>query len=183
MSSTGTRGAASTAVGRVERFRRSILSGEFVWASFVLLLGLGTYRVATTMSLQQAHDPLGGRFIPVLIAVGLTIAATGVIGRILLLDVLRDPGTARETSAAATTVAREPLLERPHVRVLAMVAISIVFVGIMDQYRFVPGAIVGMAASMWLLGERRSSRLVVVPIITAAIVFMVFTRLLMVRLP
>lgn len=160
---------------------RALVSGESLWAAFVLTVGFGAYRLATTMPPQQAHDPLGGRFIPVLIAVSLMGAASAVLAR-TLFTAIRTPAV-RTAAAPAEADASAALLDRPIFRVGMMTVIAIVFIGIMDQYRFVPGAVVGMGASMWLLGERRPSRLVVVPIITAIIVFMIFTRLLLVRLP
>lgn len=161
----------------------TILTGEALWALTLIALGWGGYRIATTMSLQQAHDPLGGRFVPVLVSVGLMLAALGALVN-PLAKLLRSGPPPVEPGGGSDTVPRdEPMLQRPSVRVLMMLAIAIVFISIMDAYRFIPGAIVGMAGSMWLLGERRPSRLLLTSAVTAVVVFAIFTRLLLVRLP
>lgn len=161
------------------RVGRALWQGGNAWAATLLIMGWGAYRIATTMSLQQAHDPLGGRFIPVLVSVSLMSAAVAVIVR-TTIGGLRQGGAPRSGPGKSKNLG---VWERAGTRVLTMLAIAIVFISIMDAYRFVPGAIVGMAASMRLLGERRPSRLVLVPTVTAIVVFLIFTRLLLVRLP
>lgn len=162
-----------------DRGGRAPWQGETAWALTLFVVGWGAYRIATTMSIQQAHDPLGGRFIPVVISVSLMTAAFAVIVRTAI-------GTLRRSNATrSNTVASQglSLWDRAGTRVIVMLVIAIVFISIMDSYRFVPGAIVGMSASMRLLGERRPSRLILVPTVTAIVVFVIFTRLLLVRLP
>jgi hypothetical protein len=183
--------AASVSDRRRSGLRDILPLGESLWALTLLGIGFGAYRIATTMTLQQAHDPLGGRFIPVLLAVGLMGAAALVLLGPLVRHLLGGSASPASTSRAggAATVGRHAsstapaLLERPQVRVLTMILIAVMFVSIMDLYRFVPGAIVGMAGSMMLLGERRPRQLVIVPVITAIVVFYIFTRFLLVRLP
>ena len=161
------------------RVGRALWQGEIAWALILFIIGWGAYSIATTMSIQQAHDPLGGRFIPVLISVSLMIAAVAVVVR-TAIGSLRRGGATQSSTVESNDLG---LWERAGTRVLAMLTIAIVFIAIMDAYRFVPGAIVGMAASMRLLGERRPSRLILVPTVTAIVVFLIFTRLLLVRLP
>lgn len=161
----------------------TILTGEALWALTLIALGWGGYRIATTMSLQQAHDPLGGRFVPVLVSICLMLAALGALVSPVVKRLRSGPPPEGSGGGSGSVPPDEPVLQHPAVRVLLMLAISIAFISIMDVYRFIPGAIIGMAGSMWLLGERRPSRLVLTSAVTAVVVFAIFTRLLLVRLP
>ena len=169
---------------------RSDLTGQALWALALFGVGFGAYWLAMTMTLQQAHDPLGGRFIPVLISVSLIVSAIAVLLRIGMSAFFRRHATVTVTDGVADTdrgvtdgPSAESFWQRPNGRVLTMLLTAIVFITIMDQYRFVPGAVVGMAGAMMLLGERRPSRVIIVPVVTAIVVFFIFTRLLLVRLP
>lgn len=173
-----------------QTLRSAYVSGDALWAALLAVLGAFGYWVAATMEVGQAHDPLGGRFFPVAISIGLLTSAFIVLltplvrAMIGLRQVMgEDPGAAVILDDADEAEEEAGLLGRPLVRVLLMMVISIVFALIMQLWAFIPASIVGMAASMWLLGSRKPVSLVVGPVLLSVGTYFIFTQYLLVRLP
>lgn len=171
--------------------RDSYLSGEAVWALLLILVGSIGLNTGLGMDIRQAHDPLGGRFFPVMNSLLLILAA----GAVLLSPLARlavgqqpkmgeEPGLAPDV-AGAPDPEDEPrgMLEKPLVRVGFMAAIAIGYVTLMDLVGYIPATILGMVGVLYLLGTRRPRSLLIGPVLTTILVYLIFTNLLFIRLP
>ena len=193
------RGEHRTVQRRWVRLREAYVSGDAVWALLLLLVGSGGLVAALSLRVAQAHDPLGGRFFPVMISSLLMLAAVAIL-LTPLVRLLRGrdpvaskpPGAAEDlgTETAAPSVgpgeevqAPGGVLERPLGRVLAMAAVSIVYVALLDLVGYIPATILGMAAALWVLRTRGLRRLLLGPVVMSVSLYLIFTYLLYVRLP
>jgi hypothetical protein len=181
-------------VRRAARSRSALasayVSGDAVWGLFLAVAGAFGYRVASTMEVGQAHDPLGGRFFPVTVSLLLLVAAVIVLLTPLVRALLglrqimgEDPGAALEITLPDEDDEEPGPLGRPMVRVALMIVVAVTFVVVMQWVTFVPGSILGMAGAMWLLGARRIRSLLIGPIGMSIATYYVFTEYLLVRLP
>ena len=185
-STSGARGPS-----RGARLRAAYLSGDAVFAVFLLVIGAVTLTVARTMRLGQAHDPLGGRFFPVMISVVLIVAAVAILLRPLLrvllhrrIELGQDPGAAPGLEVGqAEDAHHEGLLETPLGRVGAMAVVTTIYIALLDLIGYIPATILGMGGALWVLGVRKLRRLVIGPVVMALSLYLIFTNLLYVRLP
>lgn len=174
-----------------DRVRTGYVTGGTVWALLLVLLGSATLAAALSMDTGQAHDPLGGRFFPVMVSASLTVAAVAVLLSSLVSLVLGREAVRRKDPAVATGVrsdvdpAGEPegLLGRPLGRVAAMAAVSIGYVALLDVIGYIPATILGMAGALWVLRARGLGGLLIAPVVMSVSLYLIFTNLLYVRLP
>lgn len=176
---------------RWDRLRDAYVSGKAVWALLLLLLGSVALTTALSMRVGQAHDPLGGRFFPVMVSASLTVAALAVLLSPLVRLLLgRDPAMGEGSVASAGTgpdvdPADEPegLLRKPLGRVAAMAAVAIAYVALLDVIGYIPATILGMAGALWVLQVRGLRALFLGPVVMSVSLYLIFTNLLFVRLP
>jgi cell division protein FtsW (lipid II flippase) len=64
-----------------------------------------------------------------------------------------------------------------------IVAVMTFYVIIMENLGFIISTVVFLACSLYFFGERRKKTLTVVPVVTAAIVYFLFTKAFMIVLP
>lgn len=164
------------------RLREAYTWGSAGWACVLLLIALGALYIGLGLEMRRAHDPLGGRFFPVVIPTLLAIAAVAVlVGPVVRVVVGLSP-TIGEPAGAAGDVA-DPPAGRPGLRVLAMVVVCAGYVVLLRVIGYIPATVLALAACMYLLGTRRLRGLLIMPVVTAALLYAIFTYALFVRLP
>jgi hypothetical protein len=167
------------------RLREAYGWGSAGWACVLLLTALGALSIGLGLEMRRAHDPLGGRFFPVVIPTLLAIAAVAIlVGPVVRAVVGLSPTVGVPAGAAGDVVAGEAgLLAKPGFRVLAMVVVCVGYVMLLRLAGYIPASILALAACMYLLGTRGLRGLVIMPVVTTALLYAVFTYALFVRLP
>lgn len=172
--------------GLGSRLREIYLSGAMVWAGALFLLALFALDVGLELQIKRAHDPLGGRFFPVLISSVLAIA----VGILLLTPLLRAlvssdhsvNGEIRRSDEARSEAPVAPL-ERPDIRVGGMMLVSIAYVALLGLVGFLPATILAMFASLYILGRRGWIALTATSVLVSLAIYTTFTYALLVHLP
>jgi hypothetical protein len=140
------------------------------------------------MSRQRQHPQFGPRA-AVAALVGVLAIAGGAAAGVLLVD--RLPGAAPDVSMAQAGEEPEGLLGRPLGRVTAMLGICVVYMGMLAYLADIPGiprayipaTVIVMIGVLYLLGVRRIRSLVLGPVVTTLLVWLIMTNFLNVRLP
>lgn len=68
-------------------------------------------------------------------------------------------------------------------KILSIVLALAVYVVLMEHTGFIPSTIIFLVAAMYLFGERRKKTLAVVPVVTALVVYYLFSKAFMIVLP
>lgn len=165
------------------RLREAYSWGAVAWTCALLLLGLASLTIGLGLQMQRAHDPLGGRFFPVAVSALLALAAVAVLASPLVRMAVGLPVWALADPPDTLDDADARLLDRPGVRVPAMMALCIGYAGLLPLIGYVPASVLALAGCMYLLGTRGLRGLVVMPVLAATILYAVFTYALFVRLP
>jgi len=162
-------------------------SGATVCAGAFFLIALIALDIALDLQIKRAHDPLGGRFFPVLISSLLALASTAILIKPILYGlftgtVSSDLDKAPKRSPSKPTTLSE-VLSNPNARVLAMILTCVGYIASLGALGFIPSTVWALSATLFILGTRGFSGLLIAPAITTLTIYGVFTYALLVNLP
>jgi hypothetical protein len=149
--------------------------------SLLLLFTLTLYllvpsQIATIESVKLSLSP---SFYPLLV-----IALTGIVSIIYLItSFLEERNNTSEPSVAAAGDKNRPFLSDEAKRTLTTMAIILVFIYLIEYLGFFIAAPIGLAAMMYLMGNRRILNYIFMVVLVPPVTYVVFEKLMGVILP
>jgi putative tricarboxylic transport membrane protein len=169
-----------------------------VFVGFVCLsFGLFFAWLASQLPGFTATDQLGGRFFPMLVAIGIIVCSVAlIVTGFLNIEIAggqvggkradqKAPSNSADSTPAAEQVVESPVLgmPAPRARLFGFIAAMAIYTLILEPVGYLVASVIVFSAMIFIAGERRPLRVLVAASLTTAVLYALFAILFGMNVP